>query len=451
MKVKLLKTTAVLAIPLLLLIAGGGGAQTPEKARTVETVIEYQNYALQVGMEAVVNLLKTTKTDKSATVDVWNELNEKYFTSYARIGHYEFDSLLKQEKNEAVAARAADWDQAVRLFTGELQNVGEVVLWLRELNRDIMSMEYDTLHSGERLKHFMKWPAEDGPGAAKISSELKTGKLSSKEVKKYLEDVQRMKSRAENVSSSITNEVEELEKSVVTGKAMDGRIVKILEAWGDTASRHPAMGAEKAEIAAGWVPVVKKRFEDFSKVREEFNKAFGPLLEGKLFRDVPLYRDYGYGELAKPFRDLELELKTALVAAAQKEKSEAELREAIAKDEELTKKEREQVWKLWNSVTEEKRRQLTLELVRAGGGKERRTELTLRMVKLPEESEEYKKLREELTLLEEERHPEQLAVKKKIQEFEELKKKVEEEVRKILLEHEKRRRSLGLEPGIFGP
>ncbi|MGI6782898.1 MAG: hypothetical protein ACOX5A_01615 [Aminivibrio sp.] len=451
MKVKLLKTTAVLAIPLLLLIAGGGGAQTPEKARTVETVIEYQNYALQVGMEAVVNLLKTTKTDKSATVDVWNELNEKYFTSYARIGHYEFDSLLKQEKNEAVAARAADWDQAVRLFTGELQNVGEVVLWLRELNRDIMSMEYDTLHSGERLKHFMKWPAEDGPGAAKISSELKTGKLSSKEVKKYLEDVQRMKSRAENVSSSITNEVEELEKSVVTGKAMDGRIVKILEAWGDTASRHPAMGAEKAEIAAGWVPVVKKRFEDFSKVREEFNKAFGPLLEGKLFRDVPLYRDYGYGELAKPFHDLELELKTALVAAAQKEKSEAELREAIAKDEELTKKEREQVWKLWNSVTEEKRRQLTLELVRAGGGKERRTELTLRMVKLPEESEEYKKLREELTLLEEERHPEQLAVKKKIQEFEELKKKVEEEVRKILLEHEKRRRSLGLEPGIFGP
>jgi len=449
LKAELLKKTAVLFLSAILVMAGVGGPQAQEKARTVETVIEYQNYELQVGMEAVEGLLKTTKTDKSATVDRWNELNEKYFSSYARIGHYEFDSLLKQEKNEAVAARAAEWDQAIRLFTDELQNIGEVASWIRELNLDIMWMEYDTLHSRERLEGFMKAPAVHGPEAVKIAAELKTGKLSSKEVKKYLEDVQWMKSKAENISSSIARDVEELEKSVVTGKAMDGRIVKILEAWGSVGSRHPAMGAGKAEIAAGWVPVVKKRFEDYSKVREEFDKAFAPLLEGKLFRDVPIYRDYGYGELAKPFRDLELELKTALVAAAQKEKSEAELREAIAKDEELTKKEREQVRKLRDSVSVEKMRNLQLEASRAGGGLKRQREIQLSLSRLKEDSEEYKKLWEELILLAEYRHPEQLAVEKKIREYDELKKKVDEEVRKIYLEHDKRKRSLGLEPEGF--
>lgn len=448
MKAELLKKTAVLFLSAILVMAGVGGPQAQEKARTVETVIEYQNYELQVGMEAVEGLLKTTKTDKSATVDRWNELNERFISSYARIGHYEFDSMLKQEKNEAVAARAAEWDQAIRLFTDELQNIGEMALWIRELNLDIMSMEFDTLHSRERLEGYMKHPAVHGPEAVKIAAELKTGKLSSKEVKKYLEDVQWMKSKAENISSSIARDVEELEKSVVTGKAMDGRIVKILEAWGSVASRHPAMGAEKAEIAAGWVTIVKKRFEDYSKVREEFNKAFGPLLEGKLFRDVPLYRDYGYGELAKPFRDLELELKIALVAAAQKEKSEAELREAIAKDEELTKKEREKIFELWKSVSVEKMRNLQLEHARAGGGLKRQRELVILMAKLPEGSDEHKKLREELILLSEYRHPEQLAVEKKIREYHELEKKVDEEVRKILLENEKRKRSLGLEPGI---
>ena len=85
----------------------------------------------------------------------------------------------------------------------------------------------------------------------------------------------------------------------------------------------------------------------------------------------------------------------------------------------------------------------------AGGGSVRIREIQLALIKLPEESGEYKKLKEEAVLLSEFRRPDQLAVVKKIREFEDLEKKVEEEVRKIVAVHEKRRRSLGMEPGIF--
>ena len=51
-------------------------------------------------------------------------------------------------------------------------------------------------------------------------------------------------------------------------------------------------------------------------------------------------------------------------------------------------------------------------------------------------------------LIREEKHPEQLAVKKKLRDFEELERKAAEEIRRIHEEHEKRRKSLGMVPGL---
>ena len=99
-------------------------------------------------------------------------------------------------------------------------------------------------------------------------------------------------------------------------------------------------------------------------------------------------------------------------------------------------------------VSPEKRRALQLEDARAAGGASRVRELQIVMARHPEGSEEYRKASEESRLIQEERHPEQLAVKKKLREFEELERKVSEEMRKVYEEHEKRRKSLGLAPGL---
>ena len=103
---------------------------------------------------------------------------------------------------------------------------------------------------------------------------------------------------------------------------------------------------------------------------------------------------------------------------------------------------------LRGSVSPEKRRALQLEDARAAGGVARLRELQIVMARHPEGSAEYRKASEEARLIREEKHPEQLAVKKKLRDFEELERKVAEEIRRIHEEHEKRRKSLGMVPGL---
>ena len=99
----------MIAVAAALIPTCGGKLLAQQKEVTLESIMTYENSLVKAGMDSAGELLKTTKTDKSQTEGVWNELNEKYFTSFSRIGHFEFDSLLKKEKDESASARAAAW------------------------------------------------------------------------------------------------------------------------------------------------------------------------------------------------------------------------------------------------------------------------------------------------------------------------------------------------------
>lgn len=439
----------MIAVAAALIPTCGGKLLAQQKEVTLESIMTYENSLVKAGMDSAGELLKTTKTDKSQTEGVWNELNEKYFTSFSRIGHFEFDSLLKKEKDESASARAAAWADAMNLFTQDLQSVGEVVGWMRDVMLDILWLETDEARAEDRFKAYLRSPGQNGPRMAEIVRDFKSGRLTSSEIQKCLDEVRGMRSSAENTSEAVIRDIEEVGKMAALGKEMDKRVARILENWGEMGARHPQIDPRLAAGAAGWIPTVKKRWEDYVAAREKFDRAYAPLLEGKLFRDIPFFRDYEYKDLARPVRELELELKTALVAVAQKEKSEEELRRAVARDEELTKKEQERVMELWKSVSVEKGRELQLAHARAAGGANRVRELTILMSRLPEDSEAYRKASEEAKLIEGFNHPEQLAAEKKIRDFEELERRVGEEVKRIIEEHEKRRRGLGMAPGIF--
>jgi len=416
--------------------------------RTPETIMEYYDTLVKQGMDSVENLLKSTKREKSEVEAVWDDLNERFISVFSKIGHIEFDSLVKKERNESKATRASEWGHDMTLFIHDLQTVGEVVAWQRKVNREIFQLEFDIECAPRRQAGYSGRLKEYGGRLETIDRELKGGSLSSSEIQKRLDEVKTIRTEAENVSGSVLRAIERLEENLTLKPEMDKRIEKILENWSNMKARHPNVKDALSDAPPGWVPLVKKHWQNLETVREKFHETYGPLLEGKLFKDVPVFRDKKYEDLAKPATALEVDLKTALASAARKEKSAEELRREIERDEELTKQEIRRLRELRDSVSPEKRWALQLEDARAAGGVARVRELQLVMSRNPDGSAEYRKASEEARLIQEEKHPEQLAVKKKLREFEELERKVSEEIRKIREEHEKRRKSLGLTPGL---
>ena len=423
-------------------------APAQEQERSLETIMDYYDSLVKQGMDGAENLLRSVKREKSETEAVWSDLNERFISVFSRIGHFEFDSLLKKEKSDSAAKKASEWSHSMILLIHDLQAVGEVVVWQRQVNRDIFQIEFDVEQAPARLAGYTERMKDYGPRLAAIAGELRAGRLSSAEIQKCLNEVQSIRVTAENVSGSIGRTLEYLGEGTGLGKDMDRRIAKILEDWTQMKDRHPGVAPELSDSPARWVPLAKKHWENLGKAREAFDKAYGPFLEGKVFKDIPVFRDYEYKDLSRPAVSLEVELKTALAAAVQKEKSEAEIRRAIERDEELTRKEMDRLRELRGSVSPEKRRALQLEDARAAGGVARLRELQIVMARHPEGSAEYRKASEEARLIREEKHPEQLAVKKKLRDFEELERKVAEEIRRIHEEHEKRRKSLGMVPGL---
>lgn len=423
-------------------------APAQEQERSLETIMDYYDSLVKQGMDGAENLLRSVKREKSETEAVWDDLNERFISVFSRIGHFEFDSLLKKEKSDSAAKKASEWSHSMKLLIHDLQAVGEVVVWQRQVNRDIFQIEFDVEQAPARLAGYTERMKDYGPRLAAIAGDLRAGRLSSSEIQKVLNEVQSIRVTAENVSGSIGRTREYLGEGTALGKEMDRRIAKILEDWTQMKDRHPGVAAELSDSPARWVPLAKKHWENLGKAREAFDKAYGPFLEGKIFKDIPVFRDYEYKDLSRPAVSLEVELKTALAAAVQKEKSEAEIRRAIERDEELTRKEMDRLRELRGSVSPEKRRALQLEDARAAGGVARLRELQIVMARHPEGSAEYRKASEEAALIREEKHPEQLAVKKKLRDFEELERKAAEEIRGIHEEHEKRRKSLGMAPGL---
>ncbi|NCB17703.1 MAG: hypothetical protein EOM65_16210, partial [Synergistales bacterium] len=204
-------------------------APAQEQERSLGTIMDYYDSLVKQGMDGVENLLRSTKTEKSETEAVWSDLNERFISVFSRIGHYEFDSLLKKEKSDSAAKKASEWSDSMKLLIHDLQAVGEVVAWQRQVNRDIFQIEFDVEQAPNRLAGYTERMKDYGPRLAAIAGDLRTGKLSSAEIQRCLNEVQSIRVTAENVSGSIVRTLEYLGEGTGLGKEMDGRIGKVLE------------------------------------------------------------------------------------------------------------------------------------------------------------------------------------------------------------------------------
>lgn len=452
------KRTMILAVLLLWgVFASGAFAVEGKNERTLETIMEAYDSLVKQGMDGVERVLKLTKREKSQVEEVWDDLNERFISVFSKIGHFEFDSLQKREKNESKANRAAEWASSMTLLIHDLQPVGEVVAWQRQVNLDIFRMEFDIVHAPNVIAGYTDWMKRIG-GVEDIARDLKAGKLSSAELKKYEEELRRIRAAAENISNSLVRQVAGLNEQLKMKKEMDKRIEKILENWKNMKARHPNVAGELSDGPIAWVPLAKKHWQNLEKTREDFDKVYGPFREGKILQDFPTFRDYKYEDLAKPVIALQLDLKTVLAAALQKDKSAEELRKELAKDEELSKEEHERVFKLNEEFSRAKFYVLELADARVYGADVKRNLMLMTgryhpdfydPSKYPKEHEIYKKAVEDYALYEANRHPKQVEAQKNLEEFKAGMKKNDEEIKKIQLEHKKRKKSLGLAPDYW--
>ena len=410
----------------------------------VGEIMRYEHEVAKVGLEATERLLKTEKWEKADTEGVWDELNEKYFTAWDRLGHVEFDSLLKGKQGSDVT-KALEWANAMKLFRHEMQSMGRVVKWQRQMKADAFSIEITMRDLPAKIEEWLKKAGDAETLVGKLNQEMAGGKLTSDDLNSRLDDIRAIRSKMENVSSAVLRTVKDIDEWLYLNPDLPKDIGKIIENLGNAKARHPLVDAELTDWMVACPALMKKSREDYEEVRKDFDAIYQPVKSGKALDGVTLFKGLAYNKLPDPVMKCESELKLMIAKTVQKEASDAQLKKDLEEDERLSRQERDRILEIARLTGPEPRRALELELVRAGGP-DRIRDIQLRLSRMEPGSPDYEKLREEFLLLDREEHPDQLAVKKKIKEFEDLAVRLGEESREIALAHEARRKKLGLKP-----
>ncbi len=410
----------------------------------VGEIMRYEHELAKVGLEATERLLKTRKWEKADTEGVWDELNEKYFTAWDRLGHVEFDSLLKGKQGSDVT-KALEWANAMKLFRHEMQSMGRVVKWQRQMKADAFSIEITMRDLPAKIEEWLKKAGDAETLVGKLNQEMAGGKLTSDDLNSRLDDIRAIRSKMENVSSAVLRTVKDIDEWLYLNPDLPKDIGKIIENFGNAKARHPLVDAELTDWMVACPALMKKSREDYEEVRKDFDAIYQPVKSGKALDGVMLFKGLAYNKLPDPVMKCESELKLMIAKTVQKEASDAQLKKDLEEDERLSRQERDRILEIARLTGPEPRRALELELVRAGGP-DRIRDIQLRLSRMEPGSPDYEKLREEFLLLDREEHPDQLAVKKKIKEFEDLAVRLGEESREIALAHEARRKKLGLKP-----
>src|SRR5690606_23102265 len=151
------------------------------------------------------------KWEKADTEGVWDELNEKYFTAWDRLGHVEFDSLLKGKQGSDVT-KALEWANAMKLFRHEMQSMGRVVKWQRQMKADAFSIEITMRDLPAKIDEWLKKAGDAETLVGKLNQEMAGGKLTSDDLNSRLDDIRAIRSKMENVSSAVLRTVKDIDE-----------------------------------------------------------------------------------------------------------------------------------------------------------------------------------------------------------------------------------------------
>ena len=441
---RLLAATALVAF--LFLCAGGAEAAKPQ---TVQGIMSSCEADMKTGLEAVELLLKSTKREKSETVAVWEEINEKNFLKFRSSTIVEFSALLKG-KTDPASERALAWAAAMESFVVDLQSVGEVVEQLRKMNVLRDQIEFETEYLFVRMAEFQEELKKIGQILAAVNRDVSAGKLSSASSRETLLEKSDELTRARNMTETVVEAVDAALAAMKDGLAppqeIDKRIAAILDGWTDVKAKHPDVKGDLTDVPPRWVPLVKNQWNNLLAARKKFDEEASPFFSGGLVRDLPFFGAAGgsgssYKDVVRPVLELEFRVKGMIEKAKE---AEEKRRTDLAKDEELTRGELARIRELERLYGPVREREVVVGLDRAAGGVARKAELQRRIDALG--SGFGAKEREELRLLNEWKHPDQIPARDAYAVFYEGRARANEEIWGILKAHTERRRKLGLRP-----
>ena len=440
---RLLAATALVAF--LFLCVGGADAAKPQ---TVQGIVSSCEADMKNGLEAVELLLKSTKREKSETVAVWEEINEKNFLKFRSSTIVEFSALLKG-KTDPASERALAWAAAMESFVVDLQSVGEVVEQLRKMNVLRDQIEFETEYLFVRMAEFQEELKKIGQTLAAVNRDVSAGRLSSASSRETLLDKSDELTRARNMTETVVEAVDAALAAMKDGLAppqeIDKRVAAILEGWTDVKAKHPDVKGDLTDIPPRWVPLVKNQWNNLLAARKKFDEEASPFFSGGLVRELPFFGAVGvsgssYKDVVRPVLELEFTVKGMMEKAKE---AEERRRADLAKDDELTRGELARIRELERLYGPLREREVVVALERAGGVA-RKAELQRRIGALG--SGFGAKEREELRLLNEWKHPDQIPARDAYAAFYEGRAKANEEIAGILKAHTERRRKLGLRP-----
>lgn len=488
----------VLVGAFLLALAGGAVSQEQEEkalnfqeiAAEVEKRLPDAEQKILIGVAAVEELLKSSKTDASQMTGKWNEIREQSFASPVMKELAQLRPLLKitidRGLHEAVQAsrdrmnkgnapvppssgkagitlpiaRDIHRDAEELLgFAQEIQSVGEAVAWTLKVNRHIESLEFDIGNAPARVGAYvddMKLMSASlvdirrKANQALESYSKNQGSLSELkgEMSRYLTLTMAMKYKTQNAAVSLVNTSKYLEPEagyVIPATELK-RMEVLAEYWKDGKNLYPLLRQDIADGVARWAPHPKAKWANYLESKKEFNKVYAPLLQGNLFQGIPLFEGKKYTELSNVVLDTETTLRTVLAAIAGEEKNVEIRRNALVQDNVLTRKEQEEIRKLEAMYGPQREKSLQNAVYKAAGGYAKVVELERFLENSDIKDGAYAKVKEELDALLKRRHPEQRAADSAMQTFYKQLPEAQKRVDAIIADHAKRKKDLGLQP-----
>jgi len=174
-------------------------------------------------------------------------------------------------------------------------------------------------------------------GAALLS---RTG-LTVKEVEAQLERI-RVAGRIIQACGNTAKERCSLIKDTFGEKTseLDKKVQQTITDWKATAERYPKLSKTLSPHPPKWAETMKKQWDDFLKVRKDFDTAYAPLMGGKLFDDLSLFKGVAYGELYKALDAVKTKLIAKREALKRKTTDEAAIQKALEEERRISAEER---------------------------------------------------------------------------------------------------------------
>ena len=475
---------ALLLITSLCLLPAGqarGEGQPSVLSETVASVekkiseVQEQFLAASAEVEAT---MKQTTTDASKMTGKWKELVERSYSSPSVVELAELLPALDKaiERVRFGAAQAGSvgpdiaqdvYDEAEELlrFAREIQDAGRVIWWILQINRHIASIRHDIDSAPARIAVYvdeMKGVSDKLAEMFKIvprttgdMSEAELASLKSK-VQGYVNETRNLIAVTRNAQESLVYMVDALRLETSVQLDEEYKIVeKMVESWRSAGEQYPLIERGIAEGVARWVPLPKARLDLYKKSRSDYMDAFAAFFNEELFKGVPYFEGKRFLGITEVVDDAHRTMLSLLAMVEGQEKSVARRKKALEDDAVLTAKDREQIRWYNEEYGPEVLRRLKRACDTAAGGKER-IEAFKGYLNDPrsqgDDPYNLQKAREELEKLERRRHPEQIAADNAMSEFIVARVEAVKAMRKMMEDHSRRKRSLGLDPVlVFEP